>query len=163
MAETKKTTKKVSQNENYVRAFYQIVKKSEGLYLTAKNARFSDTELRLIAEISAASYENKRLISTQLATRLGITRSAISQIVKNLEKNGVVKRVADEVDKKIAYIELTEETYAIYENEWKLCLQFAGKCVKKFGEDKFTQMCDLFNEFFEILETERAEAIEKHK
>ena len=163
MVETKKAPKKVTQNENYVRAFYQIVKKSEGLYLTAKNARFTDTELRLIAEISSANYENKRLISTQLASRLGITRSAVSQIVKHLEKTGVVKRVADEVDKKIAYVELTEETYAIYEKEWKLCLQFAGKCVKKFGEDKFALMCELFNEFFAVLETERAEAISKLK
>ena len=162
MQNTKKT-KKMSVNEGYVRAFYEIMKKSEGLYLTTKNARFSDTELRLIAEVSAASYENNRLISTQIADRLGITRSAVSQIVNNLEKRGVVKRVADEVDRKIAYIELTEETYAAYEKEWNLCMQFAGKCVKKFGEDKFTQMCDLFNEFFEILETERVEAIRKYK
>ena len=161
--ENTKKTKKVSTNESYVRAFYEIMKKSEGLYLTTKNARFSDTELRLIAEVSAAGYENNRLISTQIADRLGITRSAVSQIVNNLEKRGVVKRVADEVDRKIAYIELTEETYATYEKEWKLCIQFAGKCVKKFGEDKFAQMCDLFNEFFEILETERAEAIRKYK
>jgi DNA-binding MarR family transcriptional regulator len=163
MAKTKKTTKKVSRNEGYVKAFYEIVKKSEGLYLTTKNARFSDTELRLIAEISSAAYENKRLISTQLANRLGVTRSAISQMVQNMEKKGVVKRVADDVDKKIAYVELTEETYAIYEKEWKLCVQFAGQCVKKFGEDKFEQMCELFNEFFVILETERAEVMAKLK
>jgi hypothetical protein len=31
------------------------------------------------------------------------------------------------------------------------------------GEDKFEQMCELFNEFFVILETERAELMAKLK
>ena len=155
MAEMKKTTKKVSQNENYVRAFYQIVKKSEGLYLTAKNARFSDTELRLIAEISAASHENKRLISTQLATKLGVTRSAVSQIVNRLEEAGAIKRVPDAIDRKIAYIEVTDETMDSYRADIKTCSDFIGRVVEKFGAEKFQQMKNLLEEFMDKMEEEK--------
>ena len=161
MAFPKQPTKKMSANEKHVRVFYAMLKRYDGFYLAGRNARFSDTELRLIAEIASAGYENQRLISTKLADRLGVTRSAISQIVNRLEKDGVVKRVADDVDRKIAYIELTEETLSIYEKEWDRCLKFMAKCVKKFGEERFYQMCDLSNEFFDLIETEKAIAVSK--
>ena len=83
---------------------FSLLKKREEIIISDKKTRFSNTELRLLFEILTAKYEGKRLISTQLAKRLGVTRSAISQIVNRLEEEGVVRRVADDVDRKIAYI-----------------------------------------------------------
>ena len=100
------------------------------LAVSAKETHFSDTELRLIAEILSATYEGKRLISTQLADMLGITRSAVSQIVNNLEKRNVVKRVADDVDRKIAYIELTEEAMESYLADLKIYEPFIERVVE---------------------------------
>lgn len=149
---TKNTTKKLSANERRMQALYILSKRRESLAIATKNTHFRDTELRLLAEIVQANSEGKRLISTQIADRLGITRSAISQIVNRLEKEGVVKRVPDAVDRKIAYIELTEETLELYKKDWAFCQQFFGKIVKKFGEEKFDQMCALTNEFLDLIE-----------
>ena len=138
-----------------MQTIYQMMKKRDGLAVATKNTYFNDTELRLFAEIVSANSEGERLISTQLAARLGVTRSAISQMVNRLEKEGVVRRVADEVDRKIAYIELTDKTLKIYQKDWEASQQFFGKVVKKFGEDRFFEMCSLSCEFIDLLEEER--------
>ena len=127
------------------------------------DARFNNTEIRLLAEILSAHYEGKRLISTQLADLLGITRSAVSQIVNNLEKENVVKRVADDVDRKIAYIEVTDTAFDLYRNDLENCKDYVGQLVERFGEDKFYQLCDLFDEFMEKAEAFREELVPSKK
>ena len=155
MKTNEKATKKISKNERYLQAIYQTIKKREGLAIATKNTHFKDTELRLLAEIVSANSEGERLISTQLATRLGVTRSAISQIVNRLEKEGILRRAADEVDRKIAYIELTDKTLELYKKDWDAIQRFFRKVVKKFGEDRFFEMCSLSCEFIDLLEEER--------
>lgn len=49
---------------------------------------FNNTEMRLIGTIILNDECGKKLISTQIADNLGITRSAVSQIVNKLEKKG---------------------------------------------------------------------------
>ena len=112
-------------------------------------------EIRLIAEVIAARYQGKRLISTQLADLLGVTRSAVSQIVNRLEEQGVVVRVPDDVDRKIAYVEVTEATLVAYEEDLKTCLDFIGRVVEKFGEENFKKMCELYDGFMDLIQVER--------
>ena len=155
MKQTTKSTKKRNVTEEYLLLLYETAKKREGFAVATKNTHFNDTELRLLAEILSANKEGKRLISTQLADRLGVTRSAISQIVNRLEKAGVVQRVADEVDRKIAYVEFTDKSLELYKKDWKICQQFISKVVEKFGEERFYEMCALSNEFIDLLTEEK--------
>ena len=148
-------TKKISANEKHLQMLYALSKRRESLAIANKNTHFKDTELRLLAEIVQAKNEGVRLISTQLADKLCITRSAISQIVNRLESEGIVKRVPDAVDRKIAYIELTDETLALYKKDWAYCQQFFGKIVKNFGEERFVEMCNLVNAFIDMVEAEK--------
>ncbi len=144
-------------NKKYLAAVFSILKKRDGIIISNKNTTFNDTELRLIGEILAAKYEGKRLISTQLAVRLGVTRSAVSQIVNRLEAEGVVQRFPDAVDRKIAYVEITDETLSRYDEDIKICADFVGKLVCEFGEEKFQQMCGLLDEFMECVKALRQE------
>ena len=147
------------KNAEYLNSLFVLLRKREGITLSNDKRHFSDTELRLLAEVLSAQYKGKRLISTQLAKLLGITRSAISQIVNKLEKEGVVRRVADDVDRKIAYIEITENTLATYEKDIQACLVFIGNVVEKYGEEKFNTMCELFNEFVDLVEVEKEKIV----
>ncbi len=166
MADKKKSSEasKTSANEKYLSAVFSILKRRDEIALSNRKTHFKDTELRLIGEVLTAQKENKRLISTQLATKLRITRSAVSQIVNRLEKNGIVKRVPDAVDRKIAYIEITEETLAAYKEDMENYGAFIGGLVKKFGEEKFDQLCALLEELLELFEAESKPApIERRK
>ena len=151
-----KSVKRTSENEKYLHQIFQLLKKRENAAIAGKKGAFNDTELRLLGEILSARVEGKRLISTQLASILGVTRSAISQIVNRLEARGVVKRVADSVDRKIAYIEATDEVLVEYEREIKIAAAFAGSVVKKYGVEKFRSLCELADEFLTLLEKEKA-------
>ena len=98
------------------------------------------------------------MISTQLAKNLGVTRSAISQIVKRMENNGIIKRVPDAVDRKIAYIEISDERLDECNADLKACKEFLLRVIKKYGEEKFETMCDMVGDFMEVIETERDSA-----
>ena len=146
---------KAQVNEKYLNAVFSMMKKRDGIMVADKKTRFNDTELRLISEVLSAKQGGNRLISTQLATKLGVTRSAISQIVNRLEETGVLKRVPDAVDRKIAYIEITDETLEIYREDLEKCQDFIERVVRNFGEEKFQTMYTLLNDFIEVLEKEK--------
>lgn len=150
-----KSGTRITANEKYLNKLFQLLKKRETVAITGKKAGFNDTELRLIGEVLSAKVTGKRLISTQLATALGVTRSAVSQIVNHLEERGVVRRVADEVDRKIAYIEVTDEVLSQYQQEIKTCANFAGGLVRKYGVEKFNTMCKMLNDFLDLFEEEK--------
>lgn len=150
-----KSGMRITANEKYLNKIFQLLRKRETVAITGKKAGFNDTELRLVGEVLSAKVAGKRLISTQLATALGVTRSAVSQIVNRLEERGVVRRVADEVDRKIAYIEVTDDVLAQYQQELKSYASFAGGLVRKYGVEKFNTMCDMVNDFMDLFEEEK--------
>ena len=127
-----------------------MIKKRDEIVVVDKKTNFNNTELRMFSEILIAKTKGERLISTQLAKCLGITRSAVSQIVNRLEENGVIKRVPDKVDKKIAYVELSEGMLELYGEDIEKCLQFIDGLVREFGEDNFETMYELFVSFINL-------------
>ena len=101
----------------------------------------------MLEEIVAADKKGERLISTQLADKVGVTRSAISQMVNRLSEKGLVQRVPDDVDRKIAYIELTGNAKELYNAQRKRMGDVVAKVVADFGADKANQMLKLVDEF----------------
>lgn len=160
--ENKKTTVQTldsSENEKHLTALFSILKRRDSIAFSDRKSHFNDTELRLISEVLSAKKENKRLISTRLAAKLGVTRSAISQVVDRLERKGVVKRVPDAVDRKIAYVEITEETLEAYKEDIEAAGRFVGRIVERFGKEKFERMCSLLEEFFDCIKEENVVAL----
>ncbi len=144
-----------TENQKYLSAVFSIIKKRDAIAVSGKNNHYNDTELRLIGEILSARRDGERLISTEIALRLGITRSAVSQIVKRLEAEGIIKRVPDDVDRKIAYIELTKTALKEYEADMQTCAAFIGEVVQRFGEENFWQMCESISQFVELIKEEK--------
>ena len=138
---------KGDKREKYLSKIFTMMKQRDTMAIAGKATRFNNTELRMITELISAKMENRRLISTQLAKIMGITRSAVSQIVQRLEKEGVIKRLPDAVDKKIAYVELTESVIEEYRDDVEKCIAFVGDIVDEMCEDKFEKLYALFMEF----------------
>ena len=158
-----KTEKRATGNEKYLNDIFTMMKQMDNLTVADQKTRFNSTEMRMIGEIMASRYVGKRLISTQLAQLLGITRSAVSQIVNRLEAQNILKRVADDVDRKIAYVEITDDALETYGDDLKICVDFVGRVVEKFGVEKFNNMCAAFEEFCEMAEIEQADFVRKRK
>ena len=120
------------------------------MVMVDKKTNFNYTELRMLSEIISAKYEGKRLISTQLAKLLGVTRSAVSHTVQRLESKGVIKRIPSETDKKVDYIEISEEILTDDKQDIQKCVRFVGEIVDEFGEKDFYKMCELYEKFVNL-------------
>lgn len=120
----------------YLVKYFQIVRNIEGIELFSQTAKFSGTEFRMLREILLEGEKGKKIISSELARRLGVTRSAVSQIVTKLEKQGIVKRVDSDVDRKIAYIQLSDRSVAVFEEQCRQANEVIEQVVERFGAEK---------------------------
>ena len=146
---------------DYVAEFIRILRKVEGLDLFPETAKLSKTEFRILREIIEESEKGGEIISSELARRIGITRSAISQIVNKMEQRGIVKRVPAPNDKKIAYVRLSESTLGIYEEQCRQAGDFLKKIVAVYGKEnmeKFISSCNDLIDAFKTVKTESGNA-----
>ena len=139
----------MEENEQYFLKILEMGKKIKSLSFSGAQPPFNHSEIRMINEILYAKLQGRRIISTQIAKKIGLTRSAVSQMVNRLEERGIVKRVPDEVDRKIAYIELSEYAKEKYENERKTYARFVSTLIQEFGKDKLDKLLELFDNFAE--------------
>lgn len=154
MEKKKKMPKLVTtqdENKEYLHKIFEMFRAVEYSINAQRHERYNNTEIRLLNEIVYAASNGERLISTQLASRLGITRSAVSQIVSSLEKDGAIRRVPDEVDKKIAYVELTEKMKVAYKGIVEVYTDFVGKVIAYMGVGKMDKFLALSDEFSEAV------------
>ena len=140
------------ENKAYLRKLFAVGRGMENAMDLHRKEGYSNTEIRLMNEIVYTASTGERLISTRLADRLGITRSAVSQIVSKLEKDGMVRRIPDETDKKIAYIEMTDKAMESYQEAIDEYADFVGKVVVHMGVARLNKMLALLDKFYDAVE-----------
>lgn len=128
----------------YLVKFFQVAKGMESVQLFPQSAEFSNTEFRMLREICLEAEKGKSIISSELARRLGVTRSAVSQIVTKLERQGVVCRIASDTDRKIAYVKLSDSARAVFEEQCKQANMLIEKVVADYGEEKMDRLMAMF-------------------
>ena len=133
--------------ETYLGKIQNMTRTMQNVVFVRGKKSFNNSEMRMLEEIVAADKKGERLISTELADKVGVTRSAISQMVNRLSAKGRVKRVPDDVDKKIAYIELDGKAKEMYLAQRKKMGEVVNKVINDFGVDKANQMIKLVEEF----------------
>lgn len=133
--------------ETYLGKIQNMTRTMQNVVFVRGKKSFNNSEMRMLEEIVAADKKDERLISTELADKVGVTRSAISQMVNRLSAKGLVKRVPDDVDKKIAYIELDGKAKEMYLAQRKKMGEVVNKVINDFGVDKANQMIKLVEEF----------------
>ena len=148
------------EGSNLMQEMYAIGKRLEELKIFHRAMPFNNTEMQMMREIIAAKERGSRVISSGMAKLLGITRSAVSQMVKKLESKGVVRRVPDSRDKKIAYIELSDKARSIYEESRARVNGLLERIVAKLGAEKVEHFITGTNEFIDAFceATEEADA-----
>ena len=136
-------------NEYLVKLF-RTIKDMESLELFTDAAKLSKTEFRLLREIALEREQGRDIISSELARRLGVTRSAISQIVTRLEKENIVVRTAAPADKKIAYVRFSDRALAVFEEQCRDGNEIFERVVAELGEQKMKTLIMAYDEFLEV-------------
>ncbi len=134
----------------FLREIYRINKRLEEIKIFDEKLTLNNTEMQMLREIIVAKESGRRLISSRLAKTLGITRSAVSQMVNKLESKEIVCRVPDVKDRKIAYIELSEKAMDIYNQMKERVNLFLQKIMERLGEGKIGNFLTSANEFLDV-------------
>ena len=140
---------KIEINE-YLLKLFHLVKDLGDIDFFWGKAKLSRTEFRILWEVANEQCEGRDIISSELARRIGITRSAVSQIVAKLEKNGIVKRIGSTFDRKIAYIRLTDEATETFLQQAQQANEFAERVLAEFGKERLDKLLDESREFSEL-------------
>lgn len=140
----------------YLIKFLNVIKDVDCLNLFNDSAKLTKTEFRLLREVLIEGESGHDVISSELARRLGITRSAVSQIVSKLEKQKIVVRVPSAVDKKIAYIRFSEQAYAVFEEHCHQANHLLEEVVSELGTDKMDMLVSSFQELINAVKRIRA-------
>ena len=135
---------------------FESVKEMEEVNLFSEAAKLTKTEFRLVREIVAEGEKGRDIISSELARRLGVTRSAISQIVNKLEARGVVKRVPSSTDRKTAYIRLSERTVSVFEEQCREANAVMEYVLHDLGEKRVQALIAAYDGFAASLKRARA-------
>lgn len=141
----------------YVLQFLQMGKEYDELNIFQTGDLLSKTEFRLLREVILEQEKGKRIISSELARRLGITRSAVSQIVTKLEKRGIVQRVDSPIDRKIAFVELSAKAREVFEQQSSTANEFADRVVERFGVDRTKAFLEEYADLVKIFREVHAE------
>lgn len=140
----------------YLIKLIETAKGLERLDFFMGQAALSKTEFRLLQEVILEQEKGKDIISSELARRLGITRSAVSQIVTKLENQNIVKRAAAEFDRKIAYIRLSDYAQTMFARQCERANSAMEELERQFGTDRLDRFIDEYDElckaFCEIVE-----------
>lgn len=140
------------ENNEYLAQFMQIYRRQKNLDFFADSAKLSRTEFRILREITSENAKGNQIIASELARRIGVTRSAISQLVNKMEREGTIKRVPAPNDKKIFYVQLSESTVAVYEEQLKRANECLSKIVSVYGKEKMDAFITACKEIAEIYE-----------
>ncbi|MGN1076887.1 MAG: MarR family winged helix-turn-helix transcriptional regulator [Candidatus Gallimonas sp.] len=141
----------------YLIKIIQTVKDMESLELFPQASKLTQTEFRLIREIVMEKEQGKNIISSELARRLGITRSAVSQLVTKLEERDIVKRTASPTDRKIAYVCLSDSALAIFGKQCAQANDFVERVVAKFGEERINFLIEEYDKLVEAVNETKKE------
>lgn len=114
-------------------------------------SKLTKTEFRILQEIVVEERQGNQIISSELARRVGVTRSAISQIVTKLEERDVLKRTDAPDDRKIAYVNLSQRAYDLFNKECAQVNVGMEKVIQELGAEKMKQWLDTCDELLAVV------------
>lgn len=140
---------------DYAIRLFQVMEELESLKFFGECEKLSRTEGRLLKEVISEYAKGRDIISSELARRLGVTRSAVSQLVTKLEEQDIVARTAAPDDRKIAYIRLSEHALAQFEEKCKQLNELLETCANKFGKDRMQRLSVDTADFIALIKAAR--------
>lgn len=136
--------------EQLMQEIFNIARKLDEIKVFHNVLPFNNTELQMMKVIALADEAGEKVISSDIARSIGITRSAVSQMVKKLEDKNVVVRQPSEDDKKSAHVILSPGARAAYRCIKEYINAFVQQIVDRVGYEEIRCFIDGMNKFIDI-------------
>lgn len=79
---------------------------------------------------------------SKIADLLGITRPSVTHRINELEKKGYVVKTQSEKDKRIFYLNISDECAEYYKSFETADMKVADKFIEKYGEENLEKLCE---------------------
>ncbi|MBX2866822.1 MarR family transcriptional regulator [Candidatus Kaiserbacteria bacterium] len=95
--------------DEYIKSIIESIRKTKKQVSSCLSQLPKDLPISSPAEwvVIHTIFDEDGISTKELADRLDVTVSAVSQMIKNLEQAGLVKRVVDEQDKRLFHLHLS--------------------------------------------------------
>ena len=108
------------------------------------------SELAALRIISGSLAAGEPMTVSDISELVGVTKSAVSQIISSLEDKGYIYKVKSDEDKRRMYLALTERGEKIAEAINGLYNRRLNYIRKNFGEEEFDEFVRLFIKYIEL-------------
>ena len=95
--------------------------KATGQYAVLRNLHFAD---------------GNRMTQSEIGRRMNVTSSNVTRLIDGLEQDGLVRRAADRSDRRVTYVELTDEGKRVAERIVPAVVQFAMDIAQEFSPEE---------------------------
>lgn len=94
---------------------------------------------------------DRPLLSGELVTRTGLTSGRIANILKSLEKAGMIVRISDRDDRRMVHVKLTDKGTAFSEKEFRDMVSRQKNILISLGEKDGSEFVRLIKKFLEYI------------
>lgn len=106
---------------------------------------FNETYVCNLLKHQIESDPKKKLTATDLCVKTGLFKSQMNRILNSMEKNGYIKRIRSELDKRFVYIELSEKGLEVYEKGHEEVMILVDGLVEKIGNNRTVETAGTVN------------------
>lgn len=125
----------------------------------ALKGAFHDSELTMAEFIALSSIEHNtdddamdNVYADDLRHNLYVSKPAISQMLKSLEKAGYIRREINPLNRRKLTVTLTDEGRALLDRTVQRYEDRLREIIEAFGMDKTLQLVSLFTEFMAVVQ-----------
>ena len=92
------------------------------------------------------------LTATEVCQKMKLLKSQMNKVLNSLEKQGMVRRIRSEQDKRKIYLELVDENLHHYLDEHERVLAMLSQLIESLGIEKVQQVITLMTEVTDTME-----------
>lgn len=97
-------------------------------------------------------HQNSNIKPSDLSCKMQMSKPAATQTLNALEKKGMIVRVQDEHDRRVARITITDKGKAMLDKFWQEMNHIVNRVVERLGEEDTNKLIELSSKLYDILE-----------
>ncbi|WP_455544375.1 MarR family winged helix-turn-helix transcriptional regulator [Intestinibacter sp.] len=108
--------------------------------------------LRTIEKLKMINEDSIGVKTSDIGNCLCMKKPATSKMLNNLEDKGYIKRLSDKKDRRVTYVDLTQEGENLLKEQHQQMIDFTNRVVDEMGEEDTKTLTDLLNKLFDIID-----------
>ena len=96
--------------------------------------------------------ENHQIMMSELASILGVSAAAVSQMIAGFEKKGLLQRVHSNTDRRTVYIQIVPEAIEMFQNRMDMHVKNVYDYLDYLGESDCAHLRDILKKTAHYME-----------